>query len=147
MATTRSVLNSVLRENIFGVGPGDDSHMKEAGILAFHPKHCGLLSLVQAGFSSRRILATLSHGTWLWWFNLNVCHTAVYPRSSPGPAVSLGTISLTSWSLWNVHTSSAETVVMKPSFQSGKTHCDCMSIIKEINNNLVLKSTMKIVFS
>ena len=35
MATTRSVLNSVSRENIFGVGPGNDSHMKEAGILAF----------------------------------------------------------------------------------------------------------------
>ena len=29
-----------------------------------------LLSLVPAGFSSRRILAALSLGTWMWWFNL-----------------------------------------------------------------------------
>ena len=55
MATTRSVRNSVSREIIFGVGPGNYSHMKEAGILAFHPEHCRLLSLVPAGFSSRRI--------------------------------------------------------------------------------------------
>ena len=65
MATTRSVLNSVSREKIFGVGPGNDSHMKEAEILAFHPEHCRLLSLVPAGFSSRRIWQPflLAH----WW--------------------------------------------------------------------------------
>ena len=64
MATTRSVLNSVSREQIFGVGPENDSHMKEAGILAFHPEHCRLISLVPAGFSSRRIWPPLllAHG-------------------------------------------------------------------------------------
>ena len=142
MATTRSVLNSVSRKKIFGVGPGNDSHMKEAGILAFHPEHCRLLSLVPAGFSSRRIWQPflLAHGCddSILACNLEVRRDQLFL---------LARIPLTSWSLWKVHATSAETAVMKPSFQSGKTHCDCMSIIKEINNNLVLKSTMKIVFS
>ena len=47
----------------------------------------------------------------------------------------------------NIHATSAQTIVMKQTFQSLKTHCDCMSIIKEINSNLVLKSTVKIVFN
>ena len=47
----------------------------------------------------------------------------------------------------NVYATSAETIVMKPSLKSWKTHCDCMSIIKEINSSLVLKSMIKIVFN
>ena len=50
----------------------------------------------------------------------------------------------------NVHATSAETVVMKLSFQEFEgliQIATAVSIIKEINNNLVLKSTMKIVFN
>lgn len=52
------------------------------------------LSLVPSGFSSRRRLATLSPGTWMWCLNLSECHTALYPRSFPGPDISRSNISL-----------------------------------------------------
>ena len=47
----------------------------------------------------------------------------------------------------SIHATSAETVVTKPSFQSWRIHCDCLSIINAINSNLVLKSMLKIAFN
>lgn len=63
-------------------------------------------------------------------YNLEVRRAQIFPFAR---------ISLSSSSLLNVQTTSNETIVTKTSFQGCKTHSDCMSIAKEVNDCLVFK--------